>query len=60
MPRTTRRAFYERFDFVPSPTDPCHMAILLKDLRARINTGNDLTELKYLSWRDRRWRFALV
>ena len=32
------RAFYERFDFVPSPTDPYHlaMAILLKDLRAAL------------------------
>lgn len=28
------RAFYERFDFIPSPTDPYHMAILLKDVRA--------------------------
>ncbi len=30
------RAFYERFDFVPSPTDPYHVAILLKDLRAAL------------------------
>ena len=29
----TARAFYERFDFVPSPTDPYHMFLLLKDLR---------------------------
>ena len=28
------RAFYERFDFIPFPTDPYHMAILLKDIRA--------------------------
>lgn len=27
------RAFYERFGFVPSPTDPLHLLILLKDLR---------------------------
>ncbi len=27
------RAFYERFDFVPSPTDPLHMFVLIKDLR---------------------------
>ena len=27
------RAFYERFDFVPSPTDPMHLFILLKDVR---------------------------
>jgi GNAT superfamily N-acetyltransferase len=30
------RAFYERFDFIPSPTDPYHLAILLKDLRALV------------------------
>lgn len=30
------RAFYERFDFIPSPTDPYHMAILLKDVRAAL------------------------
>ena len=28
------RAFYERFDFIPSPTDPYHLFILLKDIRA--------------------------
>lgn len=27
------RSFYERFDFVPSPTDPLHLFILTKDLR---------------------------
>lgn len=27
------RAFYERFDFVPSPTDPWHMFLLVKDVR---------------------------
>ena len=31
------KAFYERFDFVPSPTDPYHLAILLKDLRAAVH-----------------------
>ena len=25
------RAFYEHFDFVPSPTDPMHLFLLLKD-----------------------------
>ncbi|MBI5440769.1 MAG: GNAT family N-acetyltransferase [Deltaproteobacteria bacterium] len=30
------RAFYERYDFVPSPTDPLHLFLLLKDLRALI------------------------
>jgi GNAT superfamily N-acetyltransferase len=28
------RAFYERFDFEPSPTDPLHLLLLMKDLRA--------------------------
>lgn len=28
------RAWYERFDFEPSPTDPCHLFLLLKDLRS--------------------------
>ena len=27
------RAFYEHFDFVPSPSDPTHLFVLLKDLR---------------------------
>ena len=27
------KGFYERFDFIPSPTDPLHLFILLKDLR---------------------------
>jgi GNAT superfamily N-acetyltransferase len=36
----TARAFYERFDFIPSPTDPLHLFVLLKDLRARIGTAN--------------------
>lgn len=28
------RAYYERFDFEPSPTDPLHLFRLLKDIRA--------------------------
>lgn len=27
------RAFYERFDFRPSPTDPYHLFLLMKDIR---------------------------
>lgn len=27
------RRFYERFDFIPSPTDPYHLFLLLKDVR---------------------------
>lgn len=27
------RRFYEHFDFLPSPTDPLHLFVLLKDLR---------------------------
>jgi hypothetical protein len=28
------RAFYEAFDFVPSPTDPLHLLMLMRDLKA--------------------------
>jgi GNAT superfamily N-acetyltransferase len=27
------RAFYEHFDFIPSPTDPLHLYVLLKDVK---------------------------
>lgn len=27
------KGFYQRFDFIPSPTDPLHLFVLLKDLR---------------------------
>lgn len=27
------RTFYERFDFLPSPSDPLHLFMLLKDIR---------------------------
>lgn len=27
------RAFYQRFDFIASPTDPLHLSLLVKDLR---------------------------
>src|SRR5689334_17479260 len=27
------RKFYQKFDFIPSPTDPMHMFVLLKDVR---------------------------
>lgn len=32
------RRFYEHFNFVPSPTDPLHLFVLLKDVR-RLITG---------------------
>lgn len=31
------RAFYERFDFVASPTDAYHLVLLLKDVRALLD-----------------------
>lgn len=31
------KGFYEHFDFLPSPTDPLHLFILLKDLRKIIS-----------------------
>lgn len=30
----TARTFYERFDFEPSPTDPLHLFLLMKDARS--------------------------
>jgi len=30
------RAFYKRFDFIASPTDPMHLFVLLKDVRGMI------------------------
>ena len=30
------RAFYERFDFIASPTNPYHLMLLLKDVRALV------------------------
>jgi GNAT superfamily N-acetyltransferase len=32
------RNFYLKFDFIPSPTDPMHLFVLLKDVR-RIISG---------------------
>lgn len=29
----TARAFYEHFGFIPSPTDPLHLYLLIKDIR---------------------------
>ncbi|MGN6367563.1 MAG: GNAT family N-acetyltransferase [Phycisphaerae bacterium] len=31
------RKFYEKFDFVPSPTDPLHLFVLLKDVKRSIS-----------------------
>lgn len=31
------RKFYERFDFLPSPSDPLHLFMLLKDVRKLIS-----------------------
>jgi GNAT superfamily N-acetyltransferase len=31
------RSFYEKFDFIPSPTDPMHLFVLLKDVRRMIS-----------------------
>jgi GNAT superfamily N-acetyltransferase len=31
------RRFYEKFDFIPSPTDPMHLFVLLKDVRRMIS-----------------------
>jgi GNAT superfamily N-acetyltransferase len=31
------RNFYQKFDFIPSPTDPMHLFVLLKDVRRIIS-----------------------
>ena len=31
------RAFYERFDFAASPTDPFHLFVLIKDVKAMVD-----------------------
>ena len=33
------RRFYEYFDFVPSPSDPMHLFVLLKDVRRMVSEG---------------------
>ena len=33
------KAFYERFDFLPSPVDPNHLFRLMKDVRAKFGKG---------------------
>jgi GNAT superfamily N-acetyltransferase len=35
----TARRFYEHFDFIPSPVDPMHLYVLLKDVRRIISGG---------------------
>jgi hypothetical protein len=32
------KAFYERFDFTPSPSDPYHLFRLMKDIRAALKS----------------------
>jgi hypothetical protein len=31
------RTFYEKFDFIPSPTDPMQLFVLLKDARRMVS-----------------------
>jgi GNAT superfamily N-acetyltransferase len=31
------RRYYKQFDFMPSPADPLHLLVLLKDIRRRVN-----------------------
>jgi GNAT superfamily N-acetyltransferase len=33
------RTFYERYGFVPSPTDPYHLLVLLKDIKRDLGIG---------------------
>jgi GNAT superfamily N-acetyltransferase len=34
------RAFYERYGFEPSPTNPLHIVLLMKDIRRSLGGGN--------------------
>ena len=34
------KAFYEHFDFYPSPTDPYHLYLLVKDIRKSMQIAN--------------------
>jgi GNAT superfamily N-acetyltransferase len=36
----TAAAFYRRFDFIPSPTDPLHLFLLIKDLARYVTASN--------------------
>lgn len=38
------RAWYQALEFEPSPTDPCHLYLLMKDLRTSL--GNDKSTLQ--------------
>ena len=44
------RAFYEHFDFLPSPTDPLHLYLLMKDLRQAVRKGSLSERLESLSF----------
>ena len=37
------RAFYARFDFEPSPTDPLHLMLTMKDARALLAPTGEVT-----------------
>jgi GNAT superfamily N-acetyltransferase len=34
------RRFYEKYDFIPSPTDPMHLFVLLKDVRRMVGSSS--------------------
>jgi len=33
------RSFYQRYDFIPAPTDPMHLFVLLKDVKSLLLRG---------------------
>jgi len=41
------RRFYEHFDFVPSPTDPMHLFVLIKDLRRLIELATTASNTNF-------------
>ena len=40
------RAFYEKFDFLPSPTDPYHLFRLMKDIRAMYDGNREADDTR--------------
>ena len=36
-PRNETQTWYEALEFEPSPADPCHLFLLMKDLRAPLS-----------------------
>jgi hypothetical protein len=53
------RTFYERFGFVPAPTDPYHLFALLKDVRAILKQRCSGSAPPRSAWLDR-WAGSIL